>query len=66
MSSTPLAPLLGLVFGLVYWCVSIRWITYVVTQYGGQNTLMGVVCLGILALILAQWPALVIQAATTA
>ncbi len=53
------ALLSGAVFGLVYWCVSIRWITYVVTQYGGQSETMGVVCLAILALILAEWPAVV-------
>lgn len=47
----------GAVFGLVYWCVSIRWITYVVTQYGGQSGVMGAVCLVILAAILAEWPA---------
>ena len=49
----------GAVFGLVYWCISIRWITYVVTQYGGQSGVMGVVCLVILAAILAEWPAFV-------
>ena len=48
----------GAVFGLVYWCISIRWITYVVTQYGGQSGVMGVVCLVILAAILAEWPAI--------
>jgi apolipoprotein N-acyltransferase len=52
------ALLSGAVFGLVYWCLSIRWITYVVTQYGGQSGVMGVVCLVILAAILAEWPAL--------
>jgi apolipoprotein N-acyltransferase len=51
------ALLSGAVFGLVYWCVSIRWITYVVTEYGGQSDVMGVVCLVILATILAEWPA---------
>ena len=49
----------GAVFGLVYWCLSIRWITYVVTQYGGQGGVMGAVCLVILAAILAEWPAIV-------
>jgi apolipoprotein N-acyltransferase len=48
----------GLVFGLVYWCTSIPWIVYVVTHYGGQSGAMGVVCLAILAAILAEWPAL--------
>jgi apolipoprotein N-acyltransferase len=49
----------GLVFGLAYWCASIPWIVYVVTHYGGQSGVMGVVCLILLALILAEWPALV-------
>ncbi len=53
------ALLSGVVFGLVYWCASIPWIVYVVTHYGGQNAPMGVVCLVLLALILAEWPALV-------
>ncbi len=52
------ALLSGAVFGLVYWCISIRWIIYVVTQYGGQSGVMGVVCLVILAGILAEWPAI--------
>jgi apolipoprotein N-acyltransferase len=49
----------GFLLGLVYWCTSIPWIVYVVTHYGGQNGLMGVVCLIILAAILAEWPAIV-------
>ena len=53
------ALLSGALFGLAYWCLSIRWITFVVTQYGGQSGVMGIVCLGILAAILAEWPALV-------
>jgi apolipoprotein N-acyltransferase len=53
------ALLSGFVFGLAFWCASIPWIVYVVTHYGGQNAVMGVVCLVILALILAEWPALV-------
>jgi apolipoprotein N-acyltransferase len=53
------ALLSGAIFGLVYWSVSIRWITYVVTEYGGQSGAMGVVSLLILATILAEWPALV-------
>jgi apolipoprotein N-acyltransferase len=48
----------GVLFGLAYWCASISWIFYVVTHYGGQNGLMGVVCLVILALILAEWSAI--------
>jgi len=53
------ALLSGIVFGLVHWCAAIPWIVYVVTHYGGQSAVMGVVCLVILALILAEWPALV-------
>ncbi len=49
----------GVGFGIAYWCASIPWITYVVTRYGGQSGVMGVVCLVILAAILAEWPALV-------
>src|SRR4029078_11189513 len=49
----------GVVFGLVHWCAAIPWIVYVVTHYGGQSAVMGVVCLVILGLILAEWPALV-------
>jgi apolipoprotein N-acyltransferase len=53
------ALLSGVVFGLAYWCASIPWIVYVVTNFGGQKGIMGVVCLVLLALILAQWPAIV-------
>jgi apolipoprotein N-acyltransferase len=53
------ALLSGVLFGLAYWCTSIPWIVYVVTRYGGQSGVMGIVCLVILAAILAQWPALV-------
>jgi len=60
------ALLSGLVFGLVNWCAAIPWIVYVVTHYGGQSAIMGVVCLVILALILAEWPALVGFAAAAA
>ena len=49
----------GALFGLAYWCASIPWIVYVVTHYGGQSAFMGVVCLALLALILAEWPAVV-------
>jgi len=53
------ALLSGFVLGLAYWCASIPWIYYVVTHYGGQSSVMGVVSLVILAGILAQWPAFV-------
>lgn len=56
----------GAVFGLVYWCISIRWITYVVTQYGGQKGIMGAICLLILATILCEWPALAAWGAVAA
>jgi apolipoprotein N-acyltransferase len=53
------ALLSGFLFGLAYWCASIPWIFYVVTHYGGQSSFMGVVCVGILATILAEWSAIV-------
>ncbi len=53
------ALLSGFVFGLAYWCASIPWIFYVVTRYGGQSEVMGVICVLILAAILAEWPAVV-------
>jgi len=56
----------GAVFGLAYWCTSIPWIVYVVTHYGGQSGVMGVVCLLLLALILAEWPAFVAWTAASA
>ena len=49
----------GFLFGLAHWCASIPWIVYVVTHYGGQSAAMGILCLVLLAAILAQWPALV-------
>jgi apolipoprotein N-acyltransferase len=49
----------GALFGLAYWCAAIPWIAYVVMHYGGQSGPMGVVCLVLLAAILAQWPAIV-------
>jgi apolipoprotein N-acyltransferase len=49
----------GVLFGLAFWCASIPWIIYVVTHYGGQSPAMGVVCLVLLALILAEWTAIV-------
>ena len=49
----------GVLFGVAHWCASIPWIFYVVTRYGGQSSAMGVVCLVILSLILAEWPAIV-------
>jgi len=53
------ALLSGFLFGLSYWCASSPWIVYVVTHYGGQSMPMGVVCLTLLAAILAEWPAIV-------
>ena len=49
----------GLLFGMTYWCTSVPWIVYVVTHYGGQSAVMGIVCLLLLAAILAEWPAVV-------
>lgn len=53
------ALLSGFLFGMAYWCASVPWIVYVVTHYGGQGSAMGVVCLALLAAILAEWPAFV-------
>jgi apolipoprotein N-acyltransferase len=53
------ALLSGFLFGLAYWCASIPWIVYVVTNFGGQSGVMGIACLAIAAAILAQWPAFV-------
>lgn len=53
------AVLSGVIFGLAFWCASIPWVFHVVTRFGGQNGLMGVVCVFLLAAILAEWPALV-------
>jgi apolipoprotein N-acyltransferase len=53
------AILSGVLFGLAYWCTSIPWIYHVVTRFGGQSGPMGVVCVFLLASILAEWPALV-------
>jgi len=49
----------GALFGIAFWCASIPWIFYVVTHYGGQSAVMGVVCVFLLALILCEWPAAV-------
>jgi len=53
------ALLSGALFGMAFWCASIPWISYVVTTYGGQPRAMGAVCVFLLALILAEWPAAV-------
>ena len=53
------ALLSGFLFGMAFWCASIPWIVYVVTHYGGQSPVMGIVCLAIVAAILAEWPAVV-------
>ena len=53
----------GLVFGVAYWCASVPWIAYVVTNFGGQSRFMGWVCVLLTALHLSQWPALVAFAA---
>ncbi len=49
----------GLFFGIAYWCASIPWIVYVVTNFGGQNAFAGLASLVLTALHLSQWPALV-------
>jgi apolipoprotein N-acyltransferase len=55
----------GVLFGLAYWCCSIPWIFHVVTRYGGQSPIMGIVCVAILAGILSQWPAAVAWSAVS-
>jgi apolipoprotein N-acyltransferase len=49
----------GFVFGLAYWTVSIPWILFVVTRFGGQSKVMGLLSVVILAAINAEWPAIV-------
>ena len=49
----------GLLFGIAYWCASVPWIVYVVTNFGGQSGFAGLVSLALTALHLSQWPALV-------
>ena len=53
------ALLSGVLFGLAFWCASLPWISYVVTNYGGQPRMMGAVCVVLLALILCEWTAAV-------
>ncbi len=43
----------GVVFAFAYWCLSIPWIAYVVTVYGGQSGVMGIVSVGLTAAILS-------------
>ncbi|MEO8348283.1 MAG: apolipoprotein N-acyltransferase [Acidobacteriota bacterium] len=47
----------GIAFAYAYWCVSIPWIHYVVTTFGGQSKALGVLSVGLIAAFLAQWPA---------
>jgi apolipoprotein N-acyltransferase len=49
----------GFLFGMAYWIVSIPWILFVVTRFGGQSKLMGLLSVVILAAINAEWPAIV-------
>jgi apolipoprotein N-acyltransferase len=60
------ALLSGFLFGMAYWCLSIPWIIHVVTRFGGQGGVMGIVCLLLLAAILAEWPALAAWGAVAA
>ena len=53
------ALLSGVVFAFAYWGLSIPWIAYVVTVYGGQSRLMGAVSVGLAAAILSPPFALV-------
>jgi len=49
----------GVLFGITYWCLSIPWIYFVVTRFGGQPAPMGVLSVFLLSLILMEWPAVV-------
>lgn len=49
----------GVLFGITYWCLSIPWIYFVVTRFGGQSGAMGLLSVLILSLILAEWPAVI-------
>ena len=40
----------GFLFGIAYWCASVPWIVYVVTKFGGQSPVMGLVSLVLMAL----------------
>lgn len=53
------ALLSGAVLGVVFWCLSVPWVSFVVTRFGGQPAWMGAVCVFLLSLILCEWPALV-------
>ncbi len=49
----------GVLFGITYWCLSIPWIYFVVTRFGGQSGAMGLLSVLILSLIVAEWPAVI-------
>jgi len=49
----------GVLLGIVFWCLSVPWVSFVVTRFGGQPAWMGAVCVFLLSLILCEWPALV-------
>lgn len=49
----------GVLLGIVFWCLSVPWVSFVVTRFGGQPPWMGAVCVFLLSLILCEWPALV-------
>ncbi|MEO8431962.1 MAG: apolipoprotein N-acyltransferase [Acidobacteriota bacterium] len=49
----------GALFGMAFWCASVPWVSYVVTNYGGQSPVMGATCVVLLAVILAEWTAVV-------
>ena len=55
----------GFLFGMAYWIVSIPWILFVVTRFGGQSKVMGVLSVVILAAINAEWPAILGWAAVS-
>lgn len=56
----------GILFGVVFWGISVSWVSFVVIHFGSQPGWMGAVCVFLLALILAQWPALIAFALVSA
>lgn len=55
----------GFLFGMAYWIVSIPWILFVVTRFGGQSKALGVLSVVILAAINAEWPTVIGWAAVS-
>lgn len=49
----------GFLLGLAFWGLTVPWVSFVVTRFGGQPPWMGGVCVFLLSAILAEWPAVV-------